>query len=83
MLLVMGDGVYGGVSHVIYRVIELAEELGLKRQDAEHTVYITAEVLDAVLLPGPDLGGYIVIYRESQLGLHVLGDFQVESRIVN
>ena len=83
MLLVIGDGVYGRVSYVIYRIIKLPEKLGLERQDAEHTIYITPEVPDAVLFPGPYLGGYIVIYRETQLGFHIFGDLQVESRVVN
>ena len=83
MLLVIGYGVYRRISYVILRIIQLPEKLSLERQDAAHTIYITPEVPDAVLFPGPYLGGYIVIYRKSQLGFHVFGDLQVESRIVN
>lgn len=79
MLLVIGYGVYRRISYVIYRIIKLPEKLGLERQDAEHTIYITPEVPDAVLFLGPYLGGYIVIYRETQLGFHIFGDLQVES----
>mgnify|MGYP006996850960 CR=1 FL=1 len=57
MLLVIGYGVYRRISYVIYRIIKLPEKLGLERQDAEHTIYITPEVPDAVLFPGPYLGG--------------------------
>ena len=52
MLLVIGYGVYRRISYVIYRIIKLPEKLGLERQDAEHTIYITPEVPDAVLFPG-------------------------------
>ena len=77
MLLVIGYGVYRRISYVIYRIIKLPEKLGLERQDAEHTIYITPEVPDAVLFPRSILGDIVVIYRETQLVFTYLAIFRL------
>ena len=62
---------------------KLPEKLGLERQDAEHTIYITPEVPDAVLFQAHILGIYSNIPGDPIGFSHIFGDLQVESRIVN
>ena len=72
------------IAHVVNRVMVLAlEEAHLEGQNREELIHIAANVLDAILLPGPYLRRNIVVDRTQPLLLHILGDVEIEARIVN
>ena len=58
-------------------------EIGLEGQYAEHLRHIALYVLDAILLPSPYFRRNIIINRQSQLCPHILGNAEVEARIVD
>ena len=73
-----------GIADIMDRVMMLLlEEVHLEGQDGEEFVDIALDVLDAVFLPRPDLRGDIVIDGYLRLGLHELGDIQVEAGVVD
>ena len=63
----------------------LFKERYLERQDGEQLIDIAFDVLDAIFLPGPDLGGDIIIDGRSVLPvlMKILGNLKVKAGIVN
>ena len=59
------------------------EERNLERQDGKQFSHITLDVLDAVFLPGPKLGRYVIISRYVCIGFQELSNIQVKPGIVD
>ena len=70
-------------------VVLLLKEIDLEGQNGEELVHVAAYLLDAILLPRPYLGGYVVAHRGGctasllSLLVQVLGNAEVEARVVN
>ena len=61
----------------------LLKEVDLERQDGEEFVDIATDVLDAILLPSPDLWSNIVIDGDVCMRFYIFRDIEVEAWIVN
>ena len=78
------------VAYVMHRIVVAVFEEGLfKRQDAQHLLYITLEILDAPLFPCPYLGRNIIecMWERGSVSLAVgcqeRADIQVEAGIID
>lgn len=61
----------------------LLEEIDLERQDRKQLIDIAFNILDAVLLPRPDLRRNIIVDRYLRVPLDVFGYLQVKPRIID
>ena len=59
------------------------EEVDLERQDGEELVHVALDVLDAILLPRPYLGGDVVVDGDARAGMDVFRDAEVEAGVVH
>ena len=74
----------GGVAHIMDGImVLLLKETHLERQDGEQMVYIALDVLDAVLLPRPNLRRDVVEHLGQPVLVHELGDVEIEARVVD
>ena len=72
-----------GIANIMYRIIMFSLiKRNLERQDGEHLVNITLDILYPVFLPGPYLGRNIIIDGNVRMRSHVLGNAEIETGIV-
>ena len=64
-------------------MVFLLKERLLKRKNGEKFVHIAPDILDAILLPCPNLRRNIIIDRNTRLGMNKLGYRQVKAGIIN
>ena len=78
------DFIGGGVADIMDGIVVLAfEEIDLEGQDGEEFIDIAFDVLDAILLPRPDLGRDVIINGYVCPRFYKFCNLQIETRIVD
>ena len=70
------------ISYILHRIIVLGIKRNLERKNGIKSVYIPTDTLYPPFLPSPNLRRDIIINRNTQTTLHILGYFQIETRII-
>ena len=72
-----------GITHIMNGIVMLLlEEIHLEGQDGEELVNIATDVLDAVLLPSPDLWRDVIIDGNVCPRFYILCNLQIEAGII-
>ena len=70
------------MTHIFYLIVPFSVKFLFEGEDDQHFVDVRADLLNPVLLPGPDLWRYIINNTKSLLACP-FGDAKVESRVVD
>ena len=73
-----------GVAHVVYGIVVFVfVEVDLKRQYRKHLADVAAYAFNAPLFPCPYLRRYVIIDRYARVRTYILGNAEVEARVVD
>src|SRR5690606_36480480 len=76
------DGIDERVPHKINFHIKACVKVFFKRKNAQHTIYIALQLVNSILLPGPDLWGDIVNHFYPFL-FGPFGNAHIKTRIID